>query len=59
VLNNALEAIGFLCLVAFAYLVWPPLVLAVGGVLLGVVAITREQRSSTTAADQQGGGDRS
>lgn len=33
-MSEALEILGVACLVAFAYIVWPPLVLAVVGVTL-------------------------
>lgn len=35
-LNNLLEFAGFVCLVAFAFLLWPPAALLVAGV--GLVA---------------------
>lgn len=39
--NELLEAVGFICLVAFAYFVWPPAALLVAGVVLIVVANLR------------------
>lgn len=40
-MNELLEVAGFLCLVAFAYFVWPPAALLVAGVVLIVVANQR------------------
>lgn len=50
---TALEAVGLLMVVAFAWFIWPPLPLLVGGVLLVAVAYVGESRQSvTTAADE-------
>lgn len=37
-MNNVVEALGLLCLVAFAYLLFPPAALAVAGVVLVLYA---------------------
>ena len=37
-LNTALEVAGLVCIAAFAFLVWPPAVLLVVGVVLVVAA---------------------
>ncbi len=46
--NNTLEAIGILLLVAFAFVLWPPAALAAAGVVLVVVANVRAARASRT-----------
>lgn len=40
-INAAGEVLGFACLVAFAYLVWPPAALATAGVILIVTCNLR------------------
>jgi CHASE2 domain-containing sensor protein len=42
VVNGAMEWIGFACLVAFSYFVWPPAAFATAGVVLVVVANLRD-----------------
>lgn len=44
-MNDAIEATGFVLLVAFTFFVWPPLVLASSGVILLLVANVREARA--------------
>lgn len=43
-LNNVIEAVGYLLLVAFLWFVWPPLVLVGAGALLVVGANVRAGR---------------
>jgi hypothetical protein len=42
--NDAMEWLGFACLVAFSYFVWPPAALVTAGVILVVVANLRDAR---------------
>lgn len=44
-MNALLELLGMACLIAFAYLIFPPAALAVAGVLLILVANLRNARS--------------
>lgn len=44
-LNDLIELVGFVCLAAFAWFVWPPLVLLVAGLLLVLLANVRAVRS--------------
>jgi hypothetical protein len=46
-ITDVLEVLGVLCLVAFAFLIWPPAAIAVGGVALIAASffITRRGRA--------------
>jgi chromate transport protein ChrA len=44
VVNTLVEILGFICIAAFAWFVWPPLVLLVAGLLLVLWANVRAVR---------------
>jgi hypothetical protein len=48
--NNSAEAIGYLCVVGFLYLLWPPAALLGTGVLLIIWANARAVRGARTSA---------
>lgn len=50
-MNQLLELLGMACLVAFAFLVYPPAALAVAGLLLILVANLRAARSPKPKGD--------
>jgi hypothetical protein len=48
VVNNLLELLGFCLIAAFAWFVWPPLVLLIAGLLLVLLANVRPMRARRT-----------
>ncbi|MFC9085350.1 hypothetical protein [Nocardiopsis dassonvillei] len=56
-LNNVAEIVGCLMIVCFAWFVWPPLPLLVGGVLLVVAAVVRERAATNRPTNDQRGAD--
>lgn len=53
-LNDVLEVLGFLLVVAFCLVVWWPSALLVGGVLLIVTATVRSTAKPAKPADSEG-----
>lgn len=52
VLDNLLEFLGLLCLIAFAYFVWPPAALLVAGLILVVTSNLRTARRKPADTDR-------
>jgi chromate transport protein ChrA len=56
VVNTLVEILGFICIAAFAWFVWPPLVLLVAGLLLVLwanVLAVRPRRDKAKRTDQR------
>jgi hypothetical protein len=51
VVNALIEAAGIVCLVVFAYLLFPPAALCVAGVFLILLANVRASRSASKRED--------